>query len=254
MALSRKTFTIRTSRIRRQKRSREVAKTSGMSAPASCMHTSASPLAASSRSKKFQGHSWPEKNCLQPWITTIRSRISAIKKKAKALSTASQPCQSAYSGSAWKPTTTPLEMMMKATKGSRNTPMLLSSGGAAKSLIRTKVNSATKRLVSPAKRISFMALNCFIYRLPKILLWISHSLARKTSINGLAGTMLNCLLTPANGSKVCCMEALRFRLRLFSGEGQCHTGVPLTSGTAGWWWLVKKNMFVEVTLVRRGFS
>lgn len=40
------------------------------------------------------------------------------------------------------------------------------------------------------------------------LLWTSHSFARKISINGMAGTRLKCLLTPANGSKVCCMEAL----------------------------------------------
>mmetsp|Transcript_25145 Transcript_25145/g.52195 ORF Transcript_25145/g.52195 Transcript_25145/m.52195 type:complete len:235 (-) Transcript_25145:595-1299(-) len=234
MALSRKTFTIRTSRIRRQNRSSEVAKTSGMSAPASCMHTSAKPLAARSRSKKFQADSWPQKKVLRPWITNIRSRISAIKKNAKALSTPSQPCQLAYSGSAWKPTTTPLVMMTEATMGSRNTPMLLSSGGAAKSLMRTKVNSATKRLVSPASKISFIALNCFMYRGPKILLWTSHSFARKISINGMAGTRLKCLLTPANGSKVCCMEALRCRLRLVSEQGQCHTGLPLTTGTAGW--------------------
>mmetsp|Transcript_36780 Transcript_36780/g.82127 ORF Transcript_36780/g.82127 Transcript_36780/m.82127 type:complete len:232 (-) Transcript_36780:285-980(-) len=82
----------------------------------------------------------------------------------------------------------PFATMRTATRGSKYMIGCKGSGGAARSLMRTKVSSATSRLASPASRISRIALYCVMSLAPKIFLCISPSCAKKTSSSGAAGT------------------------------------------------------------------
>ena len=120
----------------------------------------------------------------------------------------------------------PFNTISMATKGSMYMSGWTGSGGAARSLIRTKVNSATSLFVSPARRISFMALNWFISRGPKILFGTSASVERKTSMRACAGTTLKVRVAEPSVLKGTLFVTLRPRCACPSGLGHCHFGLP----------------------------
>ena len=130
------------------------------------------------------------------------------------------------------------------------------SGGEAKSLMRTNVSSATspwntnafflwlkRRLVSPARKISFMAWNCVRRRGPKSLFSTPFSLARKSSMSACAGTTLrvflpfteslpNALPQGPSGSLLPLKlgaETFWMDFRRETRCGQLHTGLPKDS-------------------------
>mmetsp|Transcript_119175 Transcript_119175/g.282831 ORF Transcript_119175/g.282831 Transcript_119175/m.282831 type:complete len:284 (+) Transcript_119175:788-1639(+) len=189
MNFRRKTFTMRTRRIRRQNRSREVPKMSLRRWRTSCTTTSVTPVTTKTTSNQFQILSSPHQKMPHP-SRCMRRRVSITRKEEKVISKYIQPPHSSKTGSVWKPIITPLRTMRIATKGSTYINGCSGSGGAAKSLIRTKVNSATRRLVSPASKISRMAWNCLKICGPKIFRWISPSCERNSSIKAEAGTTL----------------------------------------------------------------
>mmetsp|Transcript_77237 Transcript_77237/g.184960 ORF Transcript_77237/g.184960 Transcript_77237/m.184960 type:complete len:204 (-) Transcript_77237:1427-2038(-) len=192
MHLSRKTLTTRTRRMRRQNRRSPTPGTSALSeetCPNAWTATSARPENERKKSNQLKILSLPQKNTRRPKMR-MRSTFSSSRATTKITSSTGHPSHASKPGWVWKPIMTPLSMMRAATKGSINKRTPIFSGGAARSLMRTKVSSATKRLVSPARRISRIASNCVCNLEPKILRCTSASCTMKTSINACNGTTL----------------------------------------------------------------
>mmetsp|Transcript_23099 Transcript_23099/g.54523 ORF Transcript_23099/g.54523 Transcript_23099/m.54523 type:complete len:236 (-) Transcript_23099:350-1057(-) len=149
----------------------------------------------------------------------------------------------------------PLPIIRTATRGSKYMIGCIGSGGAARSLILTKVSSATRRLVSPASRISLMALYWLRPFAPKILLCTSVSCAKKMSSKGCAGITLYVVVLREGWTKTLSPPPLRLKLarmvgrsRVAVADGHCHLGFPSLHSGVSMTSCAPKSMVFMVTL------